>query len=144
MIELNQELVRKHKDRLLEVTVKAHTATSKKGKVYNVKQYERHISARAKSAGMNQNHISKFNRLVRSYQRMLKHPDNDSEDTSMIKSDIRDVGTVFDNVMRGNFLAADRKLDYMDSSPRDDVWRVLGPVINRGLKKYHRSQYDSF
>lgn len=42
-MELTPELIRKHMDCLLEVTVKAHTATSKKGKIYNVKQHERDI-----------------------------------------------------------------------------------------------------
>jgi hypothetical protein len=43
---IDQELIRKHLSRiipLLEVTVKQHQATSKTGKVYTVKQYDRQI-----------------------------------------------------------------------------------------------------
>jgi hypothetical protein len=44
-MELTEELVRKHKDRLLEaeVTVKGHTRHSKKGKAFNVKSYQRDV-----------------------------------------------------------------------------------------------------
>lgn len=43
MMELTPDLIRKHKDRILEVTVKAHQSRSKKGKVFSVKQHERKL-----------------------------------------------------------------------------------------------------
>lgn len=42
MIELTPELIRKHKD-VVEATVKSHQRTSKKGKIYSVKQHERDV-----------------------------------------------------------------------------------------------------
>lgn len=50
-MELTEDIIRKHA-KLIEakVTVKAHTAHSKKGKVFNVKQYDREIARIAKQA----------------------------------------------------------------------------------------------
>jgi hypothetical protein len=42
MIDLTKELIRKHR-KLIEVTVKQHTAHSKKGRAFNVKQHERKL-----------------------------------------------------------------------------------------------------
>ena len=64
MIELTPELIRKHIDRLVEakVTVKGHIRRSKKGKAFNVRQYERNV--KDMSAAQLKAEISKGGKLA--------------------------------------------------------------------------------
>jgi hypothetical protein len=62
------------------------------------------------------------------------------EDAQLLRIDAREMERVLSLVRRGRFVAAKAVLNASLHSPLDSVSQLLGPTVDRGLRKFHHGQ----
>lgn len=106
----------------------------------NIVAHDKKITSAATAAGLTKSHIDRIGRYIRRQVRMAELTHYRSPFISLYRGDANDAVKVLNFVKRGEFVKADRKLDNIDPCPRDTLWRILGGVINRGIKRNRKSR----
>lgn len=102
--------------------------------------HDKKVTPIAVVAGLKKSHIEKVERYIRRQVRNARDETVRGPWTSLYQGDANDAVKVLNFVKRGEFLKADKKLDDMDTYPRDTLWRILGGIINRGIKRNRKSR----
>jgi hypothetical protein len=125
------------------------------------------ISPKARAAGMDTRTLRRTLALIERYQRQaaildkkakvvtelirkrrkhghgavlepwLEDRDGLREDAQLLRIDAREMQRVLILVRRGRFVAAKAVLNGGLHSPLDSVSQILGPTVDRGLRKFH-------